>query len=51
MAKLSSSNGKQAKRTQAPVSGAYDEPWEGISSSNLCAFLPNKTITRANLMQ
>lgn len=48
MAKLSSSNGKKANvpKLRFPE---FSEEWEEISFSNLFDFLPNNTITRANL--
>ena len=48
MAKLSSSNGKKANvpKLRFPE---FTEEWEEISFSNLFDFLPNNTITRANL--
>ena len=47
MANLSSSNGLE-KRPKLRFPG-FDEPWKEISFSNLFDFLPNNTITRANL--
>ena len=48
MAKLSSSNGKKANvpKLRFPE---FSEEWKEISFSNLFDFLPNNTITRANL--
>ena len=47
MAKLSSSNGiEKFPKLRFP---GFDEPWKEISFSNLFDFLPNNTITRANL--
>ena len=48
MAKLSSSNGKKANipKLRFPE---FTEEWEEISFSNLFDFLPNNTITRADL--
>ena len=47
MANLSSSNGiEKFPKLRFP---GFDEPWKEISFSNLFDFLPNNTITRANL--